>query len=127
MSAMGKAARRNWKRVVELWQASGLSKVDFCRQNKIPERKFSYYSIKFESFSNKTKAQKTEKYAKSASKSEKNNSDCFAKVVCPDSAPVAPVAQVSLIMRLDCGASIGIDSDFNPKILRKILKVAASL
>jgi hypothetical protein len=42
---MGKAARRNWKRVVELWQASGFSKVDFCRKNRIPERKFSYTII----------------------------------------------------------------------------------
>ena len=124
---MGKAARRNWKRVVELWQKSGLSKVDFCRKNKIPERKFSYYSIKFEAFNDKIRAQKTEKSAKSASKSEKNNSECFAKVICSDSVPTSPVVQESLIMRLDCGASIELGSDFNPEILRKILKVAASL
>lgn len=127
MLAMGKAARRNWKRVVELWQSSGLSKVDFCRKNRIPERKFSYYSIKFEAFSDKARAQKTEKTAKSASKSEKNNSECFAKVICPDSVPISPVVQESLIMRLDCGASIEIGNDFNPEILREILKVAASL
>jgi hypothetical protein len=127
MSVMGKAARRNWKRVVELWQASGLSKVDFCRKNKIPERKFSYYSIKFEAFSDKARAQKTEKTAKPVSSSEKNNSECFAKVICPDSVPASSMSQKSLIMRLDCGASIEIGSDFNPEILRKILKMAASL
>jgi len=32
-----------------------------------------------------------------------------------------------LTLRLDCGASIEIGSDFNPEMLRKILKVAVSL
>jgi hypothetical protein len=118
---MGKPARRNWKRVVELWQESGLSKVDFCRKNNIPKRKFSYYSIKFEAFSAAVKT------AKPASKPEKNNGGSFAKVVCSDPASVAPVHPEPLILRLNCGASIEIGGDFNSKILRKILKTAASL
>ena len=115
MSAMGKAARRNWKRVVELWQESGLSKVDFCRRNNIPERKFSYYSIKFKAFSAP---------GKSNSHPEKTRDSGFAKVVCRKS---HPRPSGSLTLRLDCGASLEIGNDFNVEILRKILKAAASL
>ena len=112
---MGKAARRNWKRVVELWQESGLSKVDFCRKNNIPERKFSYHSIKFKAFSASDK---------NNSEPEKNTNSGFAKVVCRKS---PPRSSGSLTLRLDCGASLELDSDFNAEILRKILKAAASL
>jgi len=121
---MGKPARRNWKRVVELWRKSGLSKTDFCRQNNIPERKFSYYSIRFKAFS---AAVKTSKNVKLASTSEKNNGSNFAQVICPAPASVAPAHPEPLTLRLDCGASIEIGSDFNPEMLRKILKVAVSL
>lgn len=112
---MGKRARRNWKRTVELWRKSGLSKVDFCRKNNIPERKFSYHSIKFKAFSNSDK---------NSPQPEKNKGSGFAKVICRKSTPKPPD---SLTLRLDCGASIEVASDFNVEILRKIFKAASSL
>ncbi|MFA6931347.1 MAG: hypothetical protein WCT05_13560 [Lentisphaeria bacterium] len=120
---MGKPAKRNWKRVVELWRKSGLSKADFCRRNNIPGRRFSYYSIKFKAFSRPKKPAKNVDAA-SAFDSNKHN---FAEVICPAPASMVPADPEPLILRLDCGASIEIVSDFNPELLRKILKAAASL
>lgn len=120
---MDKPAKRNWKRVVELWRKSGLSKADFCRRNNIPGRRFSYYSIKFKAFS---RAEKPTKNVNVVSASDSSNHN-FAEVICPAPASMVPAHSEPLILRLDCGASIEIVSDFNPELLRKILKAAASL
>jgi hypothetical protein len=36
----------HWKRMVERWQASGLSQAEFCRQESCDERKLSFWKRK---------------------------------------------------------------------------------
>lgn len=38
-----KANRQRWRAVIEQWQQSDLTKVDFCRENELSEKRFHYY------------------------------------------------------------------------------------
>ncbi len=115
---MSRAMKRNWKRTIELWRASGLSKTDFCCQNNISNRKFSYYSLKYGAFSQSREAEKEAK-----KKEEKS----FAEVVCKVSRRKPAPPKKPLILRLACGASIELAANFDAEILRRVLRIAREL
>ncbi len=117
---MNNAAIQNWKRIIQQWRKSGLTKAEFCRQKKITKCQFSYHTIKHKAFSRDCVKNNKRKVIPAKHKS-------FAEVVCKTStqAPIAPAT--SLILRLDCGGSIELSAGFDAEILKCVLKTAASL
>ncbi len=117
---MSNVTTRNWKRIIQQWRKSGLSKAEFCRQKKITKCQFSYHTIKHKAFSRDGAKKNKTKVIPAKHKS-------FSEVVCKTStqAPIAPAT--SLILRLDCGGSIELSAGFDAEILKCVLKTAASL
>lgn len=119
---MVSALEKKWLRIVSEWQESGLTKAEYCRQESINLRKFSYHSIKHHAFSKPRKA-------------EEMKSDSFAEVVCIEEASTAAargakimdVPKQTLILRLDCGGSVELKKDFDADLLRRVLEVARNL
>lgn len=117
---MGKAVIRNWKRIVKQWEKSGLSKAEFCRQKNITPCQFSYHSIKYKAFS--------EDWVKdNFPKAIEPGHESFAKVICKPSIQHPAEFPASLILRLDCGGSIELTSDFDNEILKRILEIVQAL
>ena len=117
---MSKAVIRNWKRIVKQWEKSGLTKAEFCRQKNIVPCQFSYYSIKYKAFS--------EDWVKDNSpKAIQSEHESFAEVICKPSIQPPAEFSASLILRLDCGGSIELTSDFDNEILKRVLEIAKAL
>jgi hypothetical protein len=119
---MGRSMRRNWKRTIELWRKSGLSKADFCRQNSISLRSFSYHSLKHGAFSNLSEGKLDGEKAL-----EKVPASEFAEVVCKSVESESRKSKPSMLLRLDCGCSLELRADFDVKILKRLLRVTAEL
>lgn len=110
---MGKRYRkRNWRALIRKWRESGLSKAEFCRENNIELRRFSYHSIKLGAFSRDVR------------KESASGNGGFAQVLCDEkeASAVQKKESSSLLLRLDFGASIEISEGFNSELLKKVLK-----
>jgi hypothetical protein len=114
---VGKAAKRNWRRIVELWQESGLTKSEFCRTHTIPERKFSYYSLKFHALS--------KDHPKNATSPTVKPKPLFAQVKCKN--PEIPAVTQCLILHLNCGGYLELPPDFDPETLKRVLQIASDV
>ena len=112
-----KRRKRNWRRVVKLWRESGLSKAEFCRQNNISIKSFTYNSLKLGA------------YSRDVQRVPESSSPGFARVVC-DEKPGAEAQSPppgKLVLRLDCGASLELPENFDPEPVKRLLKIAGEL
>ena len=110
--------RRNWKRTIELWQASGLTKSEFCRKNSISLGNFSRHSLKLGAFSHPKKLDQ---------KARKRKDKSFAEVICKPSKRESVVGKKPLILHLDCGGSIELTENFDAETLKRALRIASEL
>ena len=115
-----------WQSVITKWQASGLNKTEFCRQNNIDITLFKYHSIKQHAYC---------KPREEISAERSTGRNVFAEVVCASATPkpvvatkkTAKVTKCPLILCLDCGGSIELTADFDAEILKRVLKIAREL
>jgi hypothetical protein len=120
VSTMSQAVIRNWKRIVKQWEKSGLTKAEFCRQQKISPCQFSYHSIKHKAFS--------EDWVNGNSPKEiQFEHESFAEVICKPSIQHPAESSTSLTLCLDCGGSIELTSGFDDEILKRVLEIAKAL
>jgi hypothetical protein len=127
---MNSTQQKKWRRIISNWQKSGLTKAEYCRRKKINLRIFSYHSIKNKAFSKPQKVAKIKSNPTPNSTSNpKSNPGPFAELICDESSSDLKQKPQSraLVLRLDCGASIELGTDFNPELLRQILKIAKDL
>jgi len=112
-----KPSKPDWKGIVEDWKSSGLSKSEFCRTRNINKRQFCYHSIRHGAFSRSRPSIETA--------SSDGIPENFAKVICTEDIPSSK--RSSLTLMLDCGGQIKLDEDFNPELLKKILKLVKEI
>ena len=112
-----KPSKPDWKSIVEEWKSSGLSKSEFSRTRDINKRQFCYHSIRHGAFSRARSSIGTT----SSGEIPEN----FAKVICSEDIPSSKSSSLTLL--LDCGGQIKLDEDFNPELLKKILKLVKEI
>jgi hypothetical protein len=111
---------KRWRPIIAQWQASGLSKAEFCRRNDIDLTTFKYHSVKQHAYSSPRKK---------VSSKKSSSGDSFAQVVCTESTPEVPTGPNTalLVLRLDCGGSIELTAGFDAELLKRVLQVARDL
>ncbi len=105
--------KRDWKRTLELWQESGLDKKEFCTEHNIPMKRFYYHFRKYYPDKDVRRATDGKTFAELLCREESDESN--------DSSPN------SLTLILDYGYRIEVPENFNPKLLRNILKAVSNL
>ena len=92
--------RDHWKSVLDRWRESGLSKAAFCRENGIRPWQFHYWCRRL-------------------AEPEPLN-DGFARVQC------AEFGGTGVRVRLPSGLTLELAPDFDPEVLVRFLRAAAS-
>ena len=94
-----------WQSHIESWKDSGLSQAEYCRQNNLKSRIFTYWKLKFSS----------------------GDSPLEFVQVCADSTPSIPSVPLfnnrgaPLRLTVNCRFAIEIPDGFSPTTLRQVL------
>lgn len=92
-----------WKEHIDAWSNSGLSQIDYCRQNNLSRTRFTYWKLKFE---------------------KQNLPPTFIEIHPKTVQKALPIKSISSItIRSTSGFSVDVPQDFSSQSLKQILSV----